>query len=142
MVPLARTRLVEPPDVAAVDALRGAAAAEVRSLRGGAQYPRWQPPAPGDPARPLWVGELAGAVVGYLSASRTGATGTIDALFVDPGCRAVGVGAALLDAALAWMAAEGCTEVDAYALPGARHTKNFFEEAGLTARLLVVHRRL
>jgi GNAT superfamily N-acetyltransferase len=142
VVALARARLVEPPDVASVDALCAAAVAEVRSLRGGAQYPLQPLPAPGDRARPMWVGELAGAVVGYLSASRTGAVGTIDAIFVDPGCRSVGVGSALLDEALAWMAGEGCTGVDAYALPGARHTKNFFEEAGLTARLLVVHRPL
>jgi GNAT superfamily N-acetyltransferase len=141
-VALARARLVEPPDVAAVEDLRTAAVAEVRGLRGGAQYGVRPLPGPGDPARPMWVGELAGAVVGYLAAARDGATGTIDAIFVDPGCRAVGVGGAMLDAALAWMVGAGCTGVDAYALPGARHTKNFFEEAGLTARLLVVHRRL
>jgi hypothetical protein len=48
----------------------------------------------------------------------------------------------MLSAALGWMAAAGCQGVDANTLPGARHTKNFFEEAGLTARLLVVHRHL
>jgi hypothetical protein len=44
--------------------------------------------------------------------------------------------------ALAWMGRIGCTGVDALALPGARATKNFFEENGFTARLLVVHRPL
>lgn len=44
--------------------------------------------------------------------------------------------------ALDWFVGAGCTGVDALALPGARATKNFFEENGFTARLLVVHRRL
>ena len=49
---------------------------------------------------------------------------------------------ALFAEALAWMGRIGCTGVDALALPGARATKNFFEENGFTARLLVVHRPL
>jgi hypothetical protein len=36
----------------------------------------------------------------------------------------------------------GCSGVDATALPGNRATKNFFEESGFTARLLVMHHRL
>jgi GNAT superfamily N-acetyltransferase len=130
------------PDVAAIAALREAALAELAGLRGADLYPARPLPAPGDPARPLWVGELAGAVVGYLAASATGATGAIDAVYVDPGCRAVGVGQAMVDVALDWFVGAGCTGVDALALPGARATKNFFEENGFTARLLVVHRRL
>jgi hypothetical protein len=43
---------------------------------------------------------------------------------------------------LAWFSARGCLGVDSTALPGARETKNFFEESGFTARLLVMHRRL
>jgi N-acetylglutamate synthase-like GNAT family acetyltransferase len=88
------------------------------------------------------VGEIDATVVGYLAASMSGTTGVIDAVYVDPGCRAVGVGEALLGEALAWMAGAGCDAVDAHALPGARQTKNFFEESGFTARLLVVSRRL
>ena len=135
-------------DVAQVEALRIAATAEIAALRGGSRYPTRSLPAPGDTERPVWVGEVEGTVVGYLAASRSAATGgnaatgVIDAVYVDAGCRGIGVGGAMLDAALAWMAASGCDSVDAFVLPGARQTKNFFEEAGLTARLLVVHRRL
>jgi N-acetylglutamate synthase-like GNAT family acetyltransferase len=139
---LARARLATPADVDAVGALCTAAQKEISGLRGGAQYPVRRLPAPADQARPLWVGELEGTVVGYLAASVSGAMGVIDAVYVDPGCRAVGVGSAMLEHALAWMAAAGCEGADASALPGARQTKNFFEEAGFTARLLVVHRRL
>jgi len=141
-VALARARLVTPGDAAAVDALCAAARAEIAGLRGGAQYPVRPVPPSGDPERPVWVGELEGTVVGYLAASAAGTTGVIDAVYVDPGCRAVGVGGAMLEEALAWMRSAGCDGADADALPGARQTKNFFEEAGFTARLLVVHRRL
>jgi GNAT superfamily N-acetyltransferase len=138
----ASARPAAEPDIAAVAALREAALAEVAGLRGGDRYPARPLPAPGDPARPLWVGELAGAVVGYLAASTAGSAGTVEAVYVDPGCRAVGVGQAMMELALAWFAEAGCTGVDALSLPGARATKNFFEENGFTARLLVVHRRL
>jgi len=129
-------------DVAAIVALRDSALAELAALRGGDRYPARALPAPGDPTRPLWVGELAGTVVGYLAASAAGIAGSIDAVYVDQGCRAVGVGGAMMALAIAWFADVGCTGVDALALPGARGTKNFFEENGFTARLLVVHRRL
>jgi GNAT superfamily N-acetyltransferase len=141
-VTVVRARPVAASDVAAVGALCEAARAEIAGLRGGAQYPVRALPAPGDPLRPLWVGEIDATVVGYLTASLSGTAGVIDAVYVDPGCRAVGVGAALLAEALAWMASAGCDTVDAQALPGARQTKNFFEESGFTARLLVVSRRL
>jgi len=130
------------PDVAAIAALREAALAELAGLRGADRYPVQPLPAPGDPARPLWVGELAGAVVGYLAASAAGTLGAIEAVYVDPGCRAVGVGRAMTELALDWFVEAGCSGVDGLTLPGARATKNFFEENGFTARLLVVHRRL
>jgi GNAT superfamily N-acetyltransferase len=135
-------RLWAPSDVQAVDALRAEARAEISGLRGGPRYPARPLPTIADPAYPVWVGLLEGVVVGFLAASVSGATGVVDAVYVDPGCRGVGVGAALLDQALAWMAAAGCEAADTNVLPGARQTKNFFEEAGFTARLLVVHRRL
>ncbi len=129
-------------DVEAVAGLRAAALAELASVRGGGRYPARPLPTPGDPTRPMWVGELAGAVVGYLVASTSGDAGSIDAVYVDPDCRAVGVGGAMMDRALGWFRSAGCTGADALALPGARATKNFFEENGFTARLLVVHRAL
>jgi GNAT superfamily N-acetyltransferase len=138
----ARARPIAPSDVPFVSSLRAAALAEIGEIRGGPLYPQRALPDPGDPDHPLWVGELDATVVGYLSASASGALGAIEAVYVDPGCRAVGVGAAMMAEALAWMGRIGCTGVDALALPGARATKNFFEENGFTARLLVVHRPL
>jgi len=71
-----------------------------------------------------------------------GALGVIRDLFVDAGARAVGVGEAIGERLVAFCADAGCAGVDAYALPGARDAKNFFERSGFTARVLVMHRAL
>ena len=47
-------------------------------------------------------------------------SGLIECCYVEAGRPGVGVGAALMEAALAWCAAKGCAEVDALALPGDR----------------------
>ena len=44
-----------------------------------------------------------------------------------PGAREVGVGEALVEELLGWFAAQGCTDVDALALPGDRRTKQLCE---------------
>jgi 8-oxo-dGTP diphosphatase len=67
---------------------------------------------------------------------------SIDVLYVEPLARSIGVGEALLEHIVAWSLAHGCEGLDAPALPGMRESKNFFEGAGLVARLLVMHRRL
>jgi GNAT superfamily N-acetyltransferase len=61
---------------------------------------------------------------------------------VEAGARGVGVGTALMDAAVVWCTEKGCATVDAPALPGDRTTKQRFEAAGFTARLLTLSRRL
>jgi GNAT superfamily N-acetyltransferase len=54
----------------------------------------------------------------------------------------VGVGSALMDAALDWCGQRECLDIDARALPGDRATKQRLEAAGFTARLLTLNRRL
>jgi GNAT superfamily N-acetyltransferase len=71
-----------------------------------------------------------------------GRLGVIEDLFVDPGCRQVGVGEVLMNHLLDWCRARGCFGVDSLALPGDRSTKNFFESFGLVARAIVVHKPL
>lgn len=68
--------------------------------------------------------------------------GVIDDIFVEEGARAVGVGEAMMGDLISWCGAQGCSGMDAIALPGHRVTKNFFEESGFTARKLVMHHRL
>lgn len=66
--------------------------------------------------------------------------GVIDALYVEPEARTVGVGGAVLEALVGFLGSANCRGIDVSALPGDRDTKNFFEAAGFKARLLVLHR--
>jgi GNAT superfamily N-acetyltransferase len=93
------------------------------------------------------VGTLDDTVVGYglVRAERLSdgsLLGVVDDIYVDPGARAVGIGEALMNHLLEWCRAQGCFGVDSLALPGDRHTKNFFESFGLVARAIIVHRPL
>jgi GNAT superfamily N-acetyltransferase len=96
--------------------------------------------------RRVLVGTFDGAVVGlgvaHIDEVGEAALGVVDGCYVEPEARGVGVGRALLDALVGWFAASSCRGIDACALPGDRHAKNFFEAAGFKARLLVVHRPL
>jgi len=105
---------------------------------------RWTQP--GDSAL-LLIGEYEGAVVGLLAVTTAtgprGATnGLIGCCYVETAARGVGVGTALMDAAVAWCTEMGCDAVDALALPGDRTTKQRLEGSGFTARLLTLSRRL
>jgi GNAT superfamily N-acetyltransferase len=82
------------------------------------------------------------AVVSYREIAAGERVGRIEALFVEPEARELGVGEELLDALLVWCRGHRCRTVDAVALPGDRHTKNFFETFGLVARALIVSRSL
>ena len=134
-----------------------AARAELRPERGADIFltheARGEPAAPdleaalADRSRHAWVGTFDDVVVGYLIGRieelRDGRRlGVVEDIFVEAGGRAVGIGEAMVDLAMAWFRQQRCTGVDAYALPGMRETKNFFETFGFTARLLVVHHRL
>lgn len=98
-----------------------------------------------DPSRSVWVGTVEAAVVG-LAVGRApggpGAVGEVEVIYVEPEARGIGVGEALLERLVGWFTDRGCTGVDAVALPGVRDAKQFFEESGLVARLIVMHRRL
>lgn len=124
------------------------------SMRGGAALvgdagtvsllDRWTQPGG---AAHLLVGEFDGAVVGLLGATVSDAprgltNGLIECCYVEAGARGVGVGTALMEAAVAWCAERDCDGVDALALPGDRTTKQRLEAAGFTARLLTLSRRL
>lgn len=95
----------------------------------------------------LMVGEYEGAVVGLLAVTAGAgpggvANGLIECCYVETGARGVGVGTALMEAAVEWCTERGYAGVDAPALPGDRPTKQRLEAAGFTARLLTLNRRL
>jgi ribosomal protein S18 acetylase RimI-like enzyme len=60
-------------------------------------------------------------------------------VYTDHDARGVGVGEAMIDAALGEFRERGFTRFDAYVLPGHRFAKNFFESAGFAARSIVMH---
>lgn len=95
----------------------------------------------------LLVGTIDDVVVGFAAARwevlQDGSRhGVVDEIYVEPPARGVAVGEVMMDAVIAWCTEAGCRGVDAVALPGDRATKNFFERFGLTARAIVVHKRL
>lgn len=150
-------RVASSDDLEALVALAHRAIDEQGQLRGGALWARREArPVPAvasltealdDPARTVVVGTVDGVAVGYgvvaVEILRDGERlAVVEDLYVEPEARGVGVGEAIMDRMIARASDDGCVGIDALALPGDRHTKNFFETFGLTARAIVVHRSL
>lgn len=102
-----------------------------------------------NPENVAFVGEIDGVPVGFLVAriepmlpqAEGGKIGAIRLIFVDHEAREVGVGEAMLSAAMEVLAARGVSVFDAHVLPGHRLVKNFFEAGGFKARSIVMSRR-
>ena len=92
-----------------------------------------------DPGHRVLVGTVDDVVMGY-AVARTdllpdgGRLGVVTDLYTEPGARELGIGEAMMAALVEWCREQGCFGVDSLALPGDRHTKNFFESFGLVAR--------
>ncbi len=146
-------------DLSALERLIRQATVELRAQRGGMVWSvREAHPEPvraqiesalggEDPAARLVVGTVDDTVVGYgwarVEELHDGSRLlVISDLYTEPDARAIGVGEAMMDLLEAEARAAGAIGIDAIALPGDRHTKNFFETFGLTARAIVVHRAL
>jgi GNAT superfamily N-acetyltransferase len=117
---------------------------------GGGGVGGWVEEQLGDQATLVLVGTLDEAVVGFAVCHVEGdrdqggraPRGALDACFVEPGARGVGVGRLLLDAAVSWIRERGAAGMDGIALPGDRGAKNFYESAGFKARMLTMHREI
>jgi GNAT superfamily N-acetyltransferase len=81
-------------------------------------------------------------VVGYLVLDLALPIARVDQVYVTPDARELGFGDALLEAATAAATDAGAHVLEGDALPGDRDTKNLYERAGITARLITVSRRL
>ena len=144
-------RPARPADVDALRALEVEARAILVPARGGT---RWLEEHPEIGAR--WMEALDArtvivavlnhsgddVVVGYLVLDANGPVGRIDQVFVTPAARELGFGDALLEAATEEARAAGAAVLEGEALPGDRETKNLYERAKITARLITVSRRL
>ncbi len=159
-------RRADGADASRVGELWEAAAAELRGQRGGARLvDDVTPPAElgggadgggadgggvvppvGTEGRLVVVAGIDQVTLGFAAADidRRGPApqAVVRAVYVEAEARGVGLGEAMLRLVVAWAEAEGCAGVDAYALPGNRPAKAFFEDIGFTARLLTMHRRL
>lgn len=62
----------------------------------------------------------------------------IEQVYVEPEARELGFGDALMAAAIERARARGARYLEGEALPGDRATKNLFERAGITARLITL----
>jgi len=150
-------RPATPADIPAVVALAHALRAELQPMRGGALWGLRD--AADDPLDPVFsglldrddalvvVGCIDDAVVGFgtvvVETLRDGSRlGVIGELFVDPDARAVAVGESVAGALVAFCEGAGCIGIDAFALPGHREAKNFFERNGFTARALTMFKAL
>ncbi len=140
--------------------LCASAMAEIQEARGGPLYARRESRLvstallrPGgldrllaDDRRVVRLGTIDEAVVGFalgrIEPVGEATLGVIEACYVEPEARGVGVGRALLDALTGWFEAAGCGGVDAPTLPGDRATKNALEAAGFKGRLITMHRAL
>jgi len=151
---LEAVRAATPEDLPAIVELAETLRAELTPMRGGriwaVREARRGPPAEAygalltDAANLVVVGTIDEVVVGFgvatIEALADGRPlGVVGELFVDGEARAVGVGEAMLGELVAFCEREGCVGIDAWALPGHRAAKNFFEESGFTARAIVMH---
>jgi GNAT superfamily N-acetyltransferase len=150
-------RAASPSDLPVLVDLARALRDEMREQRGGVLWAtREAAPEPheetlesllGRDDASVVVGTIDGSIVGFATVEietlRDGTRlGVIGDLFVEREARAVGVGESIAELIIEFCTAAGCIGIDAYALPGARETKNFFERSGFTARALVMHHKL
>ena len=144
-------RPAHPADVDALRALEAEARAMLVSARGGTRWLEEHPEVGAGwmnvlEARTVIVAVLDHSgddvVVGYLVLDVNRPVSRIDQVFVTPDARELGFGDSLLEAATEKARAAGATVLEGEALPGDRETKNLYERARITARLITVSRRL
>jgi GNAT superfamily N-acetyltransferase len=141
-------RIAEAGDVGQLLALEEEARGALVDQRGGA---RWldEHPLIGEswPERlgsgTVFVAFIDDVLVGYAVVVDGGpGIRRVDQVFVTPEARGLGFGDELLAAGLAHARERGALVFEGEALPGDRETKNLYERAGITARLITVSTRL
>ncbi len=85
----------------------------------------------------VFVIESSGEICGFAQMEISESIAMVRRVYVSPKARDLGAGATLIDELRAHARSQGCTRIDAYALPGDRLTKNLFERAGMKTRLLI-----
>lgn len=141
-------RVASAADGTAVAQLRRLAREDVLDKRGGEQFAGAEIAGPAvdvassSPDEAVIVGTIGDDVVGVATVLRTGRRARLVELFTHPEARGVGIGHAMLGEATRLAHTWECTDLDSFALPGDRDTKNFFESHAMKSRLLIVHTSL
>lgn len=127
-------------DEAVVRELAEIARESIREARGGARWIETHPlPDWTNPDLSVLVADLDGVVVGYLVGRlSSGDVLMVDEVFVLEEARELGFGDALVEEIQQIGRRRGARRMEAEALPGDRDTKNLWERAGITARLITV----
>ena len=127
-------------DETAVRELAEIARESIREARGGARWIETHPlPDWTNPDLSVLVADLDGLVVGYLVGRLSSADVLmVDEVFVLEEARELGFGDALVEEIQQIGRRRGARRMEAEALPGDRDTKNLWERAGITARLITV----
>ena len=127
-------------DEPAVRELAEIARESIREARGGARWIETHPPPDlTNPDLSVLVADLDGLVVGYLVGRlSSGDVLMVDEVFVLEEARELGFGDALVEEIQQIGRRRGARRMEAEALPGDRDTKNLWERAGITARLITV----
>ena len=127
-------------DEPAVYELADIARESIREARGGARWIETHPlPEWTNPEVSVLVADLDGLVVGYLVGRlSSGDVLMVDEVFVLEEARELGFGDALVEEIQRIGRQRGAQRMEAEALPGDRDTKNLWERAGITARLITV----
>lgn len=98
-----------------------------------------------DVNRVVWVALVDDLPVGMLELllpEGAGGAGLVRQVFVQAEARELGFGDELLAEAIESTRQAGGAVIESFALPGDRDTKNLYERAGVTARKLIVSKRL
>lgn len=139
-------------DLPVVAAMIDSARPELLEQRGGAMFLVAEAPALtpvedqlDDPDAVVLVGTYDDVVLGvatmeFVTLEDGRCVGRVGRLLVDAEARKSGIGEAMMIQLLDACAVKGCMGIESMALPGDRHTKNFFESFGIKARMLVVMR--
>jgi len=136
-------RPAEPGDVSQLAWLEAEARAALVDQRGGNRWLATHPSRKDDwpsvvAADHVVVAHIGAVLVGYLVLVVTGELAVADDVYVTPEARELGFGDGLLAAALDHARTAGCSLFEGSSLPGDRNTKNLYERAGITARLITV----
>ena len=144
-------RLATTADADELAALEHAARAALVDVRGGAALLAEQPAVGewvavlADAWRRVWLALIDDVPVGYLELqlpATLGGAGVVRQVYVADEARELGFGDEMLAEAIAATVAAGGAVIESFALPGDRETKNLYERAGVTARKIIVSKRL